>query len=142
MQAELNRGLDSTGAASQVESDVTKCTKLMAEADAEVTKHKETSRALKTAKSEIQSNEEEVRLPLPSPLLTEGDTVARDQCAFMLGPMWRQESEHETVVERPWLHADCSPCGGGDVNRDTSSLSYQREGGACGIGCMAVCGSA
>jgi hypothetical protein len=44
----------------QVESDVTKCTKLMAEADAEVTKHKDVARELKAAKAEIQSNEEEM----------------------------------------------------------------------------------
>ena len=44
----------------QVESDVTKCTKLMAEADAEVAKHKDVARELKAAKAEIQSNEEEM----------------------------------------------------------------------------------
>jgi hypothetical protein len=35
----------------------------------------------------------------------------------------RVVSEHEAVVERPWLHAGYCPCGGGDVNRDTSILS-------------------
>jgi hypothetical protein len=31
-------------------------------------------------------------------------------------------SQHESLVERPWPHADVCPCGGGDVNRDTSYL--------------------
>jgi hypothetical protein len=34
-------------------------------------------------------------------------------------------SERETVVERPWLHADCCPCVVGDVNRGTSNSWYQ-----------------
>ena len=45
----------------------------------------------------------------------------------------------EGVVERPWLHADFCPCGGGDVDRETSISSYQRWGGACGI--WLVCAS-
>jgi hypothetical protein len=34
--------------------------------------------------------------------------------------------EHATVVESPWSHAVCCPCGG-DVNRDTSILSLIRD---------------
>jgi hypothetical protein len=54
----------------------------------------------------------------------------------------RVVSEHETVVERLRLHAECCPCGGGDVNRDTNSMLYQKRNGVCMWCCFLVASSA
>jgi hypothetical protein len=38
----------------------------------------------------------------------------------------RVESEHETVVESPWFHADCCPWVAGDVTARPVFVSYQQ----------------
>jgi hypothetical protein len=37
-------------------------------------------------------------------------------------------SERETVVGRPWLHADCCSCVAGGVSRLTTDWWYIRDG--------------
>jgi hypothetical protein len=44
----------------------------------------------------------------------------------------RLECSEQTVVERPWLRADCCPCVVEGVNRVTSNC-WQRRCGAVGV---------